>query len=389
MSTIYVILASSLVGVSYSYFIYPVLLLLLNKNKSYNTAYSDDSKSISESDHDLPFVTLIVTAFNEESSIKNKIQNTLDTEYPNDKREILIASDGSTDNTNQYVQEFSEHGVRLIEVLERKGKENAQLAAIQEARGDILIFSDVATQIPKEAIRRIATTFNDKHIGALSSEDRFITEDGEIAGEGAYVKYEMWLRRLEASVKSLVGLSGSFFACRKLICDQWDIKVPSDFNTALNCVSQGYIAISHPGVLGHYPNLKDESKEYQRKLRTVIRGMAAIAHKPSVLNPFKFGLFAFEVFSHKIMRWLVPWFMISLLISNLLVLNTHGVFVLLLLCQLFFYSIALIGWLYKPARSNSLFKIPFFFMQVNFAIAHAGLQFASGKRITQWEPSKR
>jgi len=391
MSTVYAILFVSLWGVTYSYFIYPILLLLLNKHKSYNTAYQDDSKSVCEvvPDPNLPFITLIVTAFNEESSIKDKIQNTLDTDYPDDKREILIASDGSTDKTNQYIQEFSAQGVRLIEVQDRRGKENAQLAAIREASGDILIFSDVATQIPKEAIQRIATAFKDQHIGALSSEDRFITEQGEIAGEGAYVKYEMWLRRLEASVKSLVGLSGSFFACRKIICEQWDINVPSDFNTALNCVSQGYIAISHPGVLGYYPNLKDESKEYQRKLRTVIRGMAAIAHKPSVLNPLKFGLFAFQVFSHKIMRWLVPWFMISLLISNLVVLNTHGIFILLLLGQLLFYSVALTAWLFKPARAYTLFKLPFFFMQVNFAIADAGMQFLLGKRITKWEPSKR
>jgi len=377
------ILGISLTGALYSYFIYPLLLITLPKKNHFTISSSDSNEN------QLPFLTLIITAYNEESSIRNKIQNTLDTDYPKNKREILVASDGSTDKTNKYVTEFSDYGVRLIEVKERKGKENAQLAAINEAKGDILIFSDVATEIPKEAIKRIAVTFENKKIGALSSEDRFITENGEIAGEGAYVKYEMWLRRLEAKVKSLVGLSGSFFACRKVICANWDINVPSDFNTALNCISMDYVAVSHPGVLGYYPNLKDESKEYQRKLRTVIRGMAAIVQKPSVLNPFKFGLFAFEVFSHKIMRWLVPWFQISLFFSNLLVWQTHVIFTLLLTGQIVFYTLALIGWLFKPARGNTLFKIPFFFMQVNIAIAHASLQFLLGKRITKWEPSKR
>jgi len=377
------ILVISLIGAIYSYFIYPLILLTLPKTNSFNIQTESIQKN------NFPFITLIITAYNEESGIREKILNTLDIDYPEPHREIIVASDGSTDNTNLIVNEFSDRGVHLLEVIDRKGKENAQLAAINIAKGNILIFSDVATQIPKEAIKRIVITFENKAIGALSSEDRFITEDGKIAGEGAYVKYEMWLRRLEAKVKSLVGLSGSFFSCRKEICKNWDINVPSDFNTALNCVSQGFIAVSHPGVLGYYPNLKDESKEYQRKLRTVIRGMAAIAHKPSVLNPFKYGMFAFEVFSHKIMRWLVPWFQIALLLSNIIIWSSHIFFTLLLLAQASFYIFALIGWLLVPARSNNLFKIPYFFMQVNIAIAHAGVQFLMGKRITKWEPSKR
>jgi len=373
----------SLIGTIYSYFIYPIILLVLPKKNNIKTD-NDDLKDLTT-----PFISLIITAYNEETRIREKILNTLEINYPEDKREIIIASDGSTDNTNVFVTEFANKGVRLLAVTDRKGKENAQLAAIKTAQGEILIFSDVATQIPKEAIKRIVAAFENKQVGALSSEDRFITEDGKVAGEGAYVKYEMWLRRLEAKVKSLVGLSGSFFACRKDICKNWDINVPSDFNTALNCVSQGYIAVSHPHVLGYYPNLKDESKEYQRKLRTVIRGMAAISHKPSVLNPFKYGLFAFEVFSHKIMRWLVPWFQIILLITSLIIWQDHILFTLLLCVQLIFYILALLGWWSKVARANNLFKIPFFFMQVNIAIAHAGIKFLMGKRITKWEPSKR
>ena len=379
-----IILISSLIGATYSYFIYPAILLALPKKNMIKISPNPESEGRA-----LPFLTLIITAYNEEHQIKEKIKNTLEVDYPMEKCEILIASDGSTDNTNQFVKEFQGQGVRLIEVAERRGKENAQLSAIHEAKGDILIFSDVATQIPKEAIKRIAVTFENEKIGALSSEDRFISEEGKIAGEGAYVKYEMWLRRLEAKTKSLVGLSGSFFACRKIICTNWDINVPSDFNTALNCVAHGLVAISHPGVLGYYPNLKDESKEYQRKLRTVIRGMAAIVHKPSVLNPFKFGLFAFEIVSHKIMRWLVPWFQLTLFVSNLLIWQTHNLLALLLAGQVAFYLLALTGWLSTTSRSMSLFKIPYFFMQVNIAIAHAGILFLLGKRITKWEPSKR
>jgi len=368
----------SLFGTIYSYFIYPLVLLALPKK----LLHIDTSKP-------LPFVTLIITAHNEQKRIKGKLENTLAIDYPAELREILVASDGSTDDTNQIVQTFDTQGIKLVHVQERKGKENAQLAAILAAKGELIVFSDVATQIPPEALRNLVTLFSDPRVGAISSEDRFITEDGKIAGEGAYVKYEMWLRNLESQVHSLVGLSGSFFAARKVVCESWDISVPSDFNTALNCVSKGYIAVSAPNVLGYYPNLKDDSKEYQRKLRTVIRGMAAIIRKPVVLNPFKLGIFAIEVFSHKIMRWLVPWFMMLLLASTLAVYQGHLFFTLLLIAQLAFYAVALLGYFLPALRENTIFKLPFFFIQVNFAIADAGVRFLMGKRITMWEPSKR
>ncbi|MBI1425214.1 MAG: glycosyltransferase [Gammaproteobacteria bacterium] len=368
----------SLFGAIYSYFLYPLVLLVMPKKRLQT-----------EPDKPLPFVTLIITAHNEQKRIQSKLENTLAIDYPEELREILVASDGSTDATNTIVESFHDRGIKLVHVQERKGKENAQLAAIQAARGELIVFSDVATQIPPEALRNLVNVFTDPRVGAISSEDRFITEDGKVAGEGAYVKYEMWLRKLESQVHSLVGLSGSFFAARKDVCENWDISVPSDFNTALNCVTKGYIAVSAPDVLGYYPNLKDDSKEYQRKLRTVIRGMAAVVKKPVVLNPFGLGFFALEVFSHKIMRWLVPWFMLALLISSLLVFQHHVFYMLLLAGQIGFYLVAALGYILPSLRNNTLFKLPFFFFQVNFAIADAGLRFLMGKRITMWEPSKR
>lgn len=368
----------SLIGSVYSYFIYPLILLVLPK-KSLAT----------QEGNSLPFVSLIITAHNEQRRIHSKLDNTLAIDYPVELREILVASDGSTDETNQIVQSYAMQGIKLVHVKDRKGKENAQLAAIHEAKGELIVFSDVATQIPPEALRNLVAVFNDQRVGAISSEDRFITEDGKVAGEGAYVKYEMWLRNLESRVHSLVGLSGSFFAARKDVCQDWDISVPSDFNTALNCVTNGYIAVSAPNVLGYYPNLKDDNKEYQRKLRTVVRGMAAVVKKPIVLNPFKLGFFAIEVISHKIMRWLVPWFMLLLLVSTMMIFRQNTFFTTLLAAQILFYLIASLGFVLPSLREKTLFKLPYFFFQVNFAIADAGIRFVLGKRITIWEPSKR
>ena len=372
-----------LVGAIYSYFLYPAVLLALLKLKK----TSDNPNAPDQSD--APSMSFIITAYNEQASIAKKIENTLQSKYPQDKLEILVASDGSTDETNSIVNSYADQGIRLIEVTDRLGKENAQKCAIEAANGDIIVFSDVSTQIEQLALRRIAEVFQDPEIGAISSEDRFISQSGEVVGEGAYVKYEMWLRGLESRFKSLVGLSGSFFAARKSVCSVWDISVPSDFNTALNSVSLGFRAVSDPKLLGFYPDIKSSNKEYQRKVRTVIRGMAALFSKSEVMNPFKFGAFSFQVISHKLMRWLVPWFLILSLALNVVLLGQGWFYTLTLFGQLAFYAMALIGWLFKSSQSFTPIKLSFFFIQVNLAILQASLMYAFGKRITKWEPSKR
>ncbi len=373
-----------LLGALYSYFFYPVILLGLIKITRSNkiTAQQNSPASIAT-------VSFIITAFNEEKSIAEKIDNTLACSYPTKSFEILVASDGSNDKTNSIVESYSEKGVVLVDVKERLGKENAQKAAISQAKGEIIVFSDVSTRIEAHAIERIVELFNDSSIGAVSSEDQFISQDGKVVGEGAYVKYEMWLRGLESKLNSLVGLSGSFFAARKQVCENWDISVPSDFNTALNAVSCGLKAISDPKLIGMYPDIKSSKGEYQRKLRTVIRGMAALQSKSKVLNPFKFGFFSFQIFSHKVMRWLVPWFLIASFFANIPLLNSHSFFILTFVGQIAFYLLAATGWLLEPARKISLIKLCYFFVQVNIAIAHATVMFLTGKRITKWEPSKR
>jgi glycosyltransferase involved in cell wall biosynthesis len=376
------ILFLSLFCSAYSYFVYPLILLLFQNNNHYNL----DSENGNQTH---PFLSLIITAYNEEKNIEQKILNTLEANYDPETMEILVASDGSTDKTNELVKKYCDRGVSLLNVIDRKGKENAQLHAINQAKGEILIFSDVSTQIEPNALNRIASIFKNPNIGAVSSEDRFITSSGEIAGEGAYVKYEMWLRGLESKANSLVGLSGSFFACRASTCQDWSINIPSDFNTATNCIKQRLIAITDPELLGYYPNIKDETKEYSRKVRTVLRGMAALSHNIPLLNPIKYGFFSFQLFSHKVMRWLVPLFMLTTLLSNVFLLGQHEMYDLLFLGQIGFYLLAYSGHLSMKLRNNIVIKLIYFFVQVNLATAQAMLMFLCGKRITKWEPSKR
>ena len=371
----------------YSYFVYPLLLKLLPARKP--------GKMLDASLR--PSLSMIITAHNEQARIEEKIINSLDITYPGGELEIIVASDCSTDDTDSIVEAYAERGVRLVRADARKGKEYAQLCAIRQAKGDIIVFSDVATRIEADALEKLSGYFLDQSVGAISSEDRFVSQDGTVAGEGAYVKYEMWLRGLESERAGLVGLSGSFFAARREVCEQWDIYSPSDFNTALNCAQLGRVAINCPDVVGIYKDVKDPGLEYRRKQRTVIRGITAVSRHLGVLNPFTMGMFALQVWSHKILRWGVPWFMAAFLVISVMLYGQglsqdQGLVWLVALAvyaQAVFYGLALAGWLISPLRSNAIVKIIFFFVQTNLALAHATVLFLFGKRMTVWTPSKR
>jgi len=364
----------------YSYFLYPLLLAVLH------AGWRRPAPQVTAPAAAIP-LTVVVTAYNEQARIRAKIDNTLALDFPG--LEMIVASDCSSDATDSIVREYAARGVQLVRAPERLGKENAQLHAIRAARGEVIVFSDVATQIPPDALRTLVEYFRNPGIGAVSSEDRFITAAGSVAGEGAYVRYEMWLRRMESDLAGLVGLSGSFFAARKSVCAQWDIHAPSDFNTALNCARVGLRAVTAPDVLGYYRDLADPQKEYQRKVRTVLRGMTAVARHPDVLNIFRFGLFAWQVWSHKIMRWLVPWFLLLSFVTNLLLLGVRPLYTAILLGQLAFYGAALLAHVSESAKRNGVVRIIYFFVQANVAVADALRRLLTGKRMTTWQPSAR
>lgn len=365
----------------FSYFIYPVILRVNRLRTAHRLTLNPNA--------DQPSVSLIVTAYNEEARIEQKIHNTLAIQYNRERLELIVASDCSDDGTDEIVGHYADQGVRLVRASERLGKENAQRTAIAAATGEILVFSDVATEIPPDALEKLVTYFSDPSVGAVSSEDRFISQDGSIAGEGAYVKYEMWLRKLESEQAGLVGLSGSFFAARKTICQEWDIHSPSDFNTALNAAKAGLRAVSAPDVLGYYQDLKDPSKEYARKIRTVIRGMTGLWRHKEVLNVKTMGFFAFQVFSHKLMRWLTPWFLVATFLLSALCATAGAFYSLIFIGQLAFYGLALAAHVLPNLRLIGPVKIIYFFVNVNIALLEAGIKFLAGQRMTTWKPSAR
>ncbi|MDQ2639179.1 MAG: glycosyltransferase [Pseudomonadota bacterium] len=362
----------------YSYALYPLLLML-------RTALVPRKAPVREAAR--VSMTVITTAYNEEQRIRQKLHNLCELQYP--ELELLVASDCSSDATDAIVTQYQDRGVRLVRATERLGKENAQLCAIRASRSDVLVFSDVATVLPAASLQKLAQYFADPTIGAVSSEDRFISRDGQVVGEGAYVYYEMWLRRLESGTSGVVGLSGSFFAARRVVCSEWDIHSPSDFNTALNCARLGLKAVTAPDVLGYYQDLKDPGGEYERKVRTVLRGMTAIVRHRDVLDPVRFGWFAWQVWSHKVMRWVVPFALVALLLVNIPLAFRHGFFALSLVAQLLFYGCAVAAHWMPPLRRIGPVRLLYFFLQVNVAIVHAFVRLCRGRRMTTWQPSSR
>ena len=365
---------ASVVLVVYAYFGYPCALLALSRVRHHAVR----KRRIT------PRVSFIITARNEGARIRQKLENTLAQDYPAELLEVIVASDCSTDATDEAARACADR-VRLVRATERRGKEAAQRLAIEAATGEILVFSDVATTLAPDGVSSIVSNFSDPTVGCVSSVDRFVDPDGRVSGEGAYVKYEMFLRRLETRVNGVVGLSGSFFAARRDVCLRWSDCRPSDFNTLLNTVDSGLRGVLDPDTAGYYTNLKDDSREFQRKVRTVVRGIGALASNARMLNPLRYGLFAWQLASHKLCRWLVPFALIVAWLSNALLVFESRVYLAIMALQFAFYAAAIAG----VRTRHPLVRIPAFFLIVNAAIATAWLRYAQGERMTTWEPSER
>lgn len=373
-----ILFISSVLLIFYPYIGYPVSLYLIGLLKC-----NEVNRKVQ-----YPYITLIITAYNEEKKIKDKLKNTLEITYPKDKMQVIVSSDGSTDRTNNIVEAYSNDNLQLLAIQKRSGKENAQKEALKIANGEIIIFTDVATIIDPGGIERIVSNFADSTIGCVSSEDRLIGRDGNPSGEGFYVRYEMFLRRMESKVNSLVGLSGSFFAARKSVCQDFSGDVQSDFRTLLNSVKLGLRGICDPEAIGSYLDISDKNREYERKVRTVLRGLTVFFMNLEFLNVFKYGLFSYQYLCHKLLRWLVPLFLIMAFIGNLLLAGYSNIYLIVFIAQILFYLVALWGWKIGNTSSN-LVKIPYYFFAVNASIFVAWWRYFHRQRVVMWTPSDR
>jgi len=244
--------------------------------------------------------------------------------------------------------------------------------------------------LEKNAINRIVSNFSDPAIGCVSSEDRVMGKDGKQSGENFYVRYEMWLRRLESRVSSPVGLSGSFFAARRSVCENFSADMDSDFRTLLNTVKRGMRGTCDEEAIGYYSDLSDQRREFERKVRTVLRGLTVFFRNTEFLNIFKYGIFSYQLFCHKLLRWLVPFFMIILFFVNIPLALASYKYSALLMAQLLFYGVGIFSLFHDLYSSQRiLIKIPVYFVTVNASILVAWFRYLTGQRVLIWTPSER
>ena len=368
----------SVVFVFYAYFGYALVLYAISFVRSRQVQFGDYT----------PTVAFIITVHNEELRIREKLENTLLLSYPADQLDVVVASDCSTDRTHDIVREYAGRGVRLVVAPERRGKEFAQKTAIDATASDVLVFTDVAARLDPNGLRMILRAFADPTVGCLSRADRLIDAEGRVSGEGAYVRYEMFLRDLESQVGSVAGLSGSFFAARRDACQPWATDIPSDFTTLLNTLKHGWRGISDREAIAYYSNIVDERREYSRKVRTIVRGMSGLLRHLTLLNPFRYGLAAWQLFSHKLCRWLVPFALLTALLTNLVLALSSPFYAVLAIVQVVVYTAAAIG-MRRVGRLSGVHRLVTFLVSSNLSILHAWVHVARGRRVVLWEPSRR
>ena len=204
-----------------------------------------------------------------------------------------------------------------------------------------------------------------------------------------YVRYEMWLRRLETKVQSLVGTSGSFIAARKEVCRDFSGEMQSDFRMALNSVKMGLRAVSDPEAIGHYKEIADRKREFDRKVRTVLRGLTVFFRNLEFLNIGKYGFFSYQYVCHKLLRWLVPIFPITIFVTNALLITVDRIYLLSFFVQTIFYGYGIFRINGTSVPQGAIGKIPVYFLTVNASILVAWWKYLTGARIVMWKPSER
>jgi cellulose synthase/poly-beta-1,6-N-acetylglucosamine synthase-like glycosyltransferase len=261
-----------------------------------------------------PPVTLLISAFNEAHVIGDKLRNAVALDYPRQKLEIIVISDASTDATDDIVRSFAGQGITLLRMPERGGKTVGLNAAMQQAKGDIVIFSDANIMYRPDTIRRLVRNFADPSVGCATGDSQYADDPDSAAHaqENSYWGYERYIRSMESIVGSTVGGDGAIFAIRRHLYQPLSPETINDLVVPLQIVTKGYRAVFEPTAIGLEPSAGDFRKEFRRKRRIVNRSWRGVMSVAGILNPSKVGLFAWQVWSHKVLRWLVlPFVMVG------------------------------------------------------------------------------
>ncbi len=367
--------------VFYVYAGYPALLFLISRFR--RMAAVDPAFT--------PSISILIAAYNEEKSIRSKLEETLALDYPADRREILVLSDCSSDATDEIVGSFANRGVRLIRVPKRLGKTNAQNFGVREATGEVLVFSDATTKYHSQALRYLAANYADARVGAVSGRYQYFDETGNSptgAGTVAFWNYENLIKALQSRISTLTGCCGCIYSVRRTLYTYLAPGIISDLVQPLWIVRQGFKVRFEPRALAYEATTTGNSEEYRMRVRVVTRAIHGIASVPGILNPVRHPWVAFQLWSHKVLRWAVGAFLLACLVSSA-ALASQGFFRILLLGELAFLLTALVAFTLPRSGFLKLFRIPLFFVLINSAALASIVEVLRGRRYETWETVRK
>ncbi len=335
----------------------------------------------------LPPLSILIAAYNEEANIGRKLEQTLALDYPADKIEIVVLSDGSTDRTDEIVNSFADSRVRLLRMEPRRGKTAAQNRGAQQARGVVLIFSDATTVYHPQALRYLAGNYENPRVGAVSGRYQYFDPQGNSPtglGTIAFWNYENFIKMMQSRIRTISGCCGCIYSVRKSAYTDLPDDVISDLVQPLWAIQKGYRVVFEDRALAYEETTQSATEEFSMRVRVVTRGIRGILSVPEVLKPWKFGWVSFQLFSHKILRWLVPFFLVILYASSL-GLAHHLFFRYLFLLQTLFYAWALLSMAVPWHRRWKILGIPLYFCLLNAAAFCSVIEVLRGKKYVVWQ----
>ena len=371
---------------TYTYFGYFLLVLFLSGTKK-RPLQQDSSSS------DLPAVTVLIAAFNEERYITQKIENTLSLDYPSDLLQVLVVTDGSTDNTVNLVTKFPQ--IRRYHEPERKGKIHAVNRVMPFVTTPVTIFTDANAMLNSASIKKIVRHYADPNVGGVAGEKRIASksaDDASGSGEGLYWTYESVLKKADSKLSSVIGAAGELFSIRTELYETPPADtLIEDFFLSMKIVSKGYRFVYEPDAYALESASATIRDEWKRKVRISAGGLQAIGRLKYLLNPIRFGVISFQFISHRVLRWtLAPLSLVIVFVTNLALYNTSLLFKVSFLLQCAFYTIAIAGHFFRNKKIPLKgFFVPYYFSMMNFSVFAGFIRLIRGKQSVVWEKAER
>lgn len=365
----------------YTYVGYSLFIMLLSR--VFNNAVKSGKYE--------PRVTFLITAYNEEKNIADKLRDTLAQNYPKDKLEVVVASDGSTDRTDEIVRQFSSHGVRLIRVEGRVGKTGTQNQAVKMVKGEIIIFSDATTKFDRNAVKNIARNYADPTVGAVSGRYEYYNPTGASIGIGniLFWKYENLIKSCQTRISTITGCCGCIYSVRRTLYEPLPPDIISDLVEPLKILEKGYRIAFEPNAIAHEETTEKAAEEFYMRIRVISRGMRGMLYMKKLFNPLRYGFVSFQLISHKLLRWLIPLFLVVIFLSNLFLLS-NPFYKIIFILQIAFYGMAFVGWVGERWNIKLKFvSVPLYFSTVNIASVISLYKTLRGYKAVTWETLRK